>query len=499
MTRKTRNAAVISGAAAMAALFFVLKPADAFDRELWLSDYARLKTHLSAAYANLEWITNHRGLDLRALDIETTRAINEAASAAEARQALHAFVEAFRDPHFYVRDLKQSVLDKLTSVVSSSDDKKIGSEMSARKACDFLGFDSRDLGFDLKFEIQPAYRKVSSDDVNPFRAGVLKLESGKTLGIVRIAHFGEDGYPEVCREAWNDLSPNIDELCGDGWCGGFYMSVRDRLLAYLSDRIGQLREIGYDTLVIDITGNGGGTDWVHAAAEIVSPKRLTCSRSSFVKHPHWTKIMASMIGDVEAELTRDDLPEKTREALQTPLANLRDLHAQTESPCDLSALWEGSGADPGCSNIVDGQQFTCGLFPSLEPGALEGVNNPGLYYKAMENEYTPHVNEQPLVVLIDWGTASASELFASVLQGSRAAVLVGSRSYGAGCGFVNGGIPLTLEHAGLKVMAPDCVRFGADGVNEIEGMQPDLELRWSRNDSRRARTEMVVKALGSLD
>jgi hypothetical protein len=34
MTRKTRNAAVISGAAAMAALFFVLKPADAFDREL---------------------------------------------------------------------------------------------------------------------------------------------------------------------------------------------------------------------------------------------------------------------------------------------------------------------------------------------------------------------------------------------------------------------------------------------------------------------------------
>ena len=490
--------ALVLAAVALAVLLFALRPAEAFDRELFLADYTRLKQHLSEAYANLEWVTSHRGLDLNALDAKTTQAISEASSAGEAREALQAFVKAFRDPHFYTRDLKPSIFKRLTSAVSSSEKTKIRSEMSARKACDTLGFSNRDLGFDLTFERQSGYRKVTSVDANPFHAGVLKLGSGKRLGVIRIAHFGEDGYPEVCREMWKVHAPKIEELCQDGWCGGFHMKVRDRLLAYLEDRIDHLQTIGYDTLVIDITGNGGGTDWVHAAAEIVSPEQLACSRSSFVKHPHWTKITASMVGDVEAELEREDLSENTRRTLETALANLQNLHRQTKAPCDRSALWEGPGSEPGCSNIVDGKTYTCGLFPTMEAGALEDVDNPGLYYKAMQNEYTPHVNKRPLVVLIDHGTASASELFGSVLQDSKAAILVGSRSYGAGCGFVNGGIPLTLEHAGLKVMAPDCVRFRADGMNEIEGMQPDIKLDWSRKDSARSRTEKVLAALRSL-
>ena len=82
MTPKTRNTTLVCGAAVLAALAFALNPADAFDRELWLSDYDRLKDHLSAAYANLEWIADHRGLDLQALDVETTAAIRGATSSA---------------------------------------------------------------------------------------------------------------------------------------------------------------------------------------------------------------------------------------------------------------------------------------------------------------------------------------------------------------------------------------------------------------------------------
>ena len=43
-------------------------------------------------------------------------------------------------------------------------------------------------------------------------AGVLKLDSGKRLGVIRIAHFGEDGYPEVCREMWKVHAPKIEEI-----------------------------------------------------------------------------------------------------------------------------------------------------------------------------------------------------------------------------------------------------------------------------------------------
>ena len=48
------------------------------------------------------------------------RAIEEANSARAARNASHAIVRSFRDPHFYTNDLRSSRLKKLTSDVSSS-------------------------------------------------------------------------------------------------------------------------------------------------------------------------------------------------------------------------------------------------------------------------------------------------------------------------------------------------------------------------------------------
>ena len=467
-------------------------PAGAFDREQALSDYAKLKNHLSEAYANLEWMVDHRGLDLQALDAGTTAALHEAASAAASRKTIEKFVRAFRDPHLYAKPL-QAVGSKTDSAAGPG----LHSKMSAKKACRQLGFNSRNLGFRLEFEDQPGYRALTSDDANPFPAGLLELDSGRTAAFIRIAHFGEDGYPQVCRELFEAHAADIEEMCDDGWCGAFHFKVRDRLLAYLEQRIVQAKAAGYDLLVIDITANGGGTDWVHAAARIVSPSELTCGKASFVKHPHWTTITASKLGDVDFDLKRDDLSARTRQTLERVRANLQELHDQTRAPCDRSSLWEDAEADLGCSNIVEGETSMCGLLSTLDPEAISGVSHPALYFKALENEHTPHVNDRPLALLIDGGTASASELFGSVLQDSRAAVLVGSRSYGAGCGFVNGGIPLRLEHLGLTVMAPDCVRFRVDGMNEIEGMAPDIELDWSQ-DSAEARTRKVLAALASL-
>ena len=79
-----------------------------------------------------------------------------------------------------------------------------------------------------------------------------------------------------------------------------------------------------------------------------------------------------------------------------------------------------------------------------------------------------------IVVLIDRHSASATELFAALLRDNGAATVLGERSYGAGCGYTNGGVTLDLPSLALTLRAPDCARFRASGENERAGITPDL-------------------------
>lgn len=80
------------------------------------------------------------------------------------------------------------------------------------------------------------------------------------------------------------------------------------------------------------------------------------------------------------------------------------------------------------------------------------------------------------MVLVDGATASAAEQMAAVLQDAKAAVVVGQKTLGAGCGYTGVGVPARLKHSGLVVKMPDCARFRANGDNEIEGITPDVPL-----------------------
>jgi hypothetical protein len=60
---------------------------------------------------------------------------------------------------------------------------------------------------------------------------------------------------------------------------------------------------------------------------------------------------------------------------------------------------------------------------------------------------------------------------------------MGSRTAGSGCGYTNGGIRTELPHSKLEVKMPDCVRYTARGLNEIEGIQPDVEVTITSDNS----------------
>ena len=101
----------------------------------------------------------------------------------------------------------------------------------------------------------------------------------------------------------------------------------------------------------------------------------------------------------------------------------------------------------------------------------------------------------PVIVLVDQETWSAAEEFAAVLQDNKAAVIIGARTGGAGCGHTNGGTPTTLRNRGAILKLPDCVRFRADGSNEVRGIIPDETVAIRADDGAQFRANLIAEKL----
>jgi C-terminal processing protease CtpA/Prc len=99
------------------------------------------------------------------------------------------------------------------------------------------------------------------------------------------------------------------------------------------------------------------------------------------------------------------------------------------------------------------------------------------------------------MVLVDQETWSAAEEFAAILQDNRAAIVVGARTGGAGCGHTYGGTPTRLRNSGAILEVPDCVRFRADGSNEVRGIMPDVLVGWRHSDGLAYRASLLAPAV----
>ena len=353
----------------------------AFDPADWRRDFEHLKREMAQRYANLDWIVSHRGLDLAALDAETGAAIDRSTSERQAVAALRRFIGAFQDPHLkLVRGDRSSAPQAATAAVPT-----LPTPATTVTSCQAAGYKSESARFRFPFDRLPGWTTVRD---GPFATAI-----AGDLGVLRIAAFGEDSYLATCREVFT-AGLTAREL---------RMAVRARLQQHLMDAIEDLKARGARRLLVDVTGNGGGTEWV-------------------------TEVIALM----------------TDQVLVRPAGRLVD------PACDRSGIWRGEQVCPV-------------LAPPGEPSQLTG-----------NGRWTG-----PLFILVDHETGSASEDFVAWLQQNRVAVVIGARTAGAGCGYVNGGGRIRLQAGSLDVMAPNCARFLNDGTNEIEGVKPDVEIAMS--------------------
>jgi hypothetical protein len=188
-------------------------------------------------------------------------------------------------------------------------------------------------------------------------------------------------------------------------------------------------------------------------------------------------------------------PRAERRFVSATLQPLLAAARAAREPCDLSPLWRG--APVTCSNLVSGPFFAGGLVEHELPDAW--LDRPWAAELSATAEYGPHPRAWTgrVVVLVDEGSASATELFAAMLQDARRALVIGAPTLGAGCGWTMGQYESSriLDHSHARIMIPDCARLRADGSNEIDGIEPDVLIGFRRADTTRQRAQKLAKAL----
>jgi hypothetical protein len=370
---------------------------------------------------------------------------------------------------------------------------EIAWSLPGAQACAALGVEPAADPFGFPSARHPEL-EVLDDAHNAFGAGVVHLRQGRTLGWLHVPSFDHQAYPRACAEEWDRQRGSRAGVCGEACQEEFSTALGERIV---DDAVGRLRQLGrarVDAIVVDIAGNGGGTDWVKDVARAISPVRLLCPSVAGIRHRHWQDSF-ERAGQSLASCDVPGLAPSDRARLEAQRASTARLLDASRQSCDLSGLFEGKPKT--CSLVLEPVPPA-----SCDPAPPDGPVPPGLprTCKLFERPSTAQgVVDVPVFVLINRSTGSAAEWFAAVLQDNHAATLVGEQTVGAGCGYTDGGIPLKLSHTGIAVAAPDCARYRRDGSNEIDGIHPDVVLDWTLADRTGRWASYAEKALSEAE
>ncbi|NJC41721.1 hypothetical protein GGQ87_001979 [Brevundimonas alba] len=442
-----------------------------------MADLEQVREEMASHYANLQWLATEREVQPDAIFAVGRQRLEGARSEAEARAVFEQLERSVGDRHVKIVWPRIGVV--MPAPVASA-------TAAAAPPCVTLGYgepapDSRATASGM-----PGYRALSG--ASGFSAGLIEV-GDRTVGVVRIPQFTPQLHPAACAAALVELRPG-GEPCDDACMDQLRTLAVDRVTEDFSDRLRALRTAGASTLLIDLAGNGGGTEWVEVLARTVTPVSLRSARLGFVRHPHWIEALA----DSEQRLREAAVgqPPEDRARLERYAAAYAAARVQAEQPCDPAELFAGRA--PDCEWLGGGDIYMTGPEAAYDP---EIVGKPWAsdVFEPLSYAFEPGVWTGPLVVVVDNGTASAAEEFAALLQDNDAAIVVGAPTAGAGCGYTRGGLDVVLRHSGATLRLPDCARYRADGSNEVSGIDPDVLIGFRANDGPTRRGRRLAAGL----
>lgn len=453
------------------ALCSAAAPAFAYDPAPWIEDARQIRAALGARYANLDWQTGERGVNLDANFKALEGGLARVSSDAEARAMLDRALASLADGHVQI-----DWTPKVAPVAG-------GAPAPVPTPCaDIRPLRPRPpVASGL-----PGWTAIDAGEgAREFPGGLVTVE-GRKVGVVQINLFQAD--PAVCEAAAAKLKLPMDKPC-DGGCPGLDTAVYQVLTDRFGARLATMKAAGAHVLMIDLAGNGGGREWAEIAARMVTQVRLKSAPARLVRSPQAAEQLDALALDIEMNVKAE------RGALKADLlrqaADLRSRAAEARRACDPSV--PATNGKP-CPMLIDAG-YGSGVWASADPKALADKAWGQSVFQPAKWSWAEGVWSGPLIVLVDGRSASASEEFAAMIQDNRAGIILGSPTLGAGCGHATSAGPVTLKNSGGRLSLPDCLRLRADGSNEIGGVEPDVLVGFRATDGAAMKAKRLAPRL----
>jgi hypothetical protein len=436
----------------------------AFDPAPWLADLDQARRAVDEKYANRDWLVEERRFDLDGAFARARSRLQTTTSDSDARRIVERLFERFRDGHVAIE------WPSPPSVTPNSS--------PPQPLCKRLGYDGTYIREGTASHL-PGWRALPGS--GPFEAGLVQVGNYR-LGTLRIGLFMPNGLPALCEAATDELKLTPSAACDSRCADRVLTLVYRRMTEGLMRQIEALDAVGADALLVDIGDNGGGSEWAEAAARMFTPKRIVSARRTFVRGPHWAGIWREHEAEFRAAAAKAEGAERKQ---------LLDWATEAER-ARIEAEWRCDGTT--CPRLAQ-TGFATGMVGSAAPGAFAGKSWGTTAFSPSQHAYREGVWRKPLLILTDQETWSAAEEFAAVLQDNKAAVVIGARTGGAGCGYVNGGSPTVLANSKGVLKLPDCARLRADGSNEVNGIIPDIPTAIRHDDGPAFKARLIAERL----
>lgn len=442
----------------------------AYEPAPWLADLAQMRAALESDYANLEWLAERGPIEARFE--RAAQRIKMADSDAAARRAIERLLERFHDGHVEIS------WPAAKAAAAAAELPRDAGPATATSLCRRLGYGGFEpyAGSVAKL---PGYAPLPA---GPIPAGTIR--SGETtVGAITIGVFMPQGYPTVCEGAVAALKLPFNQPCDDKCADAVITRAYGDLTAAIAARIAALRAAGATTLLVDVTGNGGGSEWAEAVARMFTAAPLKPATWGIVRTPAWARQWTATANSLTTAAAKARGAE--RQFLTGQAARARGLAVESARVC-------GPGKD--CPRLATGGYAT-GMLAAPPPMAIADEAAAAALWSPAQYAAPAGVWRGPLIVLTDSETWSAAEELAATLQDNRAAVVLGGRTGGAGCGHASGGEPVLLKNSGGTLKLPDCARFRFDGSNEVAGVIPDVNTGHRADDGDALKARLIAAKL----
>ena len=443
-------------------------PAQTWSPVPWLQDLSQARQAFEQKYANIDWLEHDRDGAFPALFIKAEVRLRTLHSDEEARLLFRQLMDRIGDGHVSVQFRR-----------TSRQAQAILPRLQHRDTCQELGFSE---GRSKPGIAASLAGNVATVGPSGWDVQLLQLGHDK-IGVVRIGEFDVQGEPSICRAALAALHLPADAVCDDACSNQVLTWSYARLTVNLENRVRALRAAGATVLLVDISGNGGGSEWAEAVARIFTAKRLTSERRGYVRGPHWSEQWGALSNQLRKAASTADKEDRAKLLAWAKEAERAKRYSDQSCP-----------RSNGCQLVLQ-EGYATGLVGTESSDALAGKLWGPLVFSPAQFPYHDGVWSGPLIVLVDNETWSAAEEFSAVLQDNKAAAIMGSQTGGAGCGHTNGGTPTTLTNSGAILELPDCARYRLDGSNEVAGVIPDILVGIRANDGAAFKAKLVYSQL----